>query len=341
MNPKVIVVAPGEKTHGGITKVVSYYRSSDLWNNYSIKWIETHRTGNILQKIHTLTKAIFIFLYYAPSYNIAHIHYTGCFSAHRKLIFFKISKFFKLKIVSHIHAPNLNIEAISNSSFRTMISESEEVIVLSRVWAEKLKQFVNREYIILNNPSQGFIESGVKKENLILFAGKLEKRKGYIDLLYALTFLKEATKDYLIILAGNGEVELANDFIIQNHLKNVKAIGWQDNEDVLKLFRRAEIFVLPSYGEGFPISIIDALSNKCAVITTSVGGIPDFLTDKENCLFVDPGDVNAISIAIKSLIVDVDLKNKISSNGFELACREFDISKITSKLSDIYNNLLG
>jgi len=216
-NPKVLVVAPGRKTFGGITKVVSYYKLTSFWEKNNVYWIETHVSGSAVAKLIYFVKAFFLFIYFAPKAKIAHIHFTGGTSANRKFVFFILSKTFGLKVISHIHTPNLNVSAITNYSFKTMIIKSDKVIVLSNIWAEKLNEIVEREYLVINNPSSGFTEQNITKEKLILYAGKLESRKGYLDLLKALDKLKDTLNGYKVVLAGNGEIQLAKEFIQKKH----------------------------------------------------------------------------------------------------------------------------
>lgn len=334
------MISPGKKTNGGISKIIEYYQGTNFWKEYKIIWIETHCTGSTWEKLIVLLLALITFLKHVCSAEIAHIHFSGKTSAKRKNIFFMLSKIFHLKILSHVHSPTLNISELDNLFFRNLIKYSDQVIVLSPTWAKVLKRLVNRSYIVLNNPSKGISKSTFQKEKLVLFAGKLEDRKGYIDLLDALNLAK-IPKDYKVILAGDGDVDKAKSYIIKNSLENVIAIGWQEEPEITNLYERAAIFVLPSYGEGFPMSIISALCNRCAIITTPVGGIPDLLNDGETCFFVEPGDVDGISRAIEVLINEDATREFLSNNGYQLAMRTFDIYKITSELSKIYKSLLS
>lgn len=337
---KVLMVAPGEKTLGGITKVVSYYKSSNFWEENNVYWIETHCTGNSFQKIYYFLKGILEFIFLSKGAKIAHIHFTGKVSANRKFVFYILAKISGMKVISHIHSPDMDISSISNFAFKNMIKKSDEVIVLSTMWEKSLKKFFERNYIVLNNPSNGFIKGDSDKEKIILFAGKLEQRKGYMDLLNAILLIKDLLIDYKIIFAGNGEIDNAKKFTKENNMSNVEIKGWVDSNDIIEIFKKSEIFILPSYGEGFPMSIIDALSNKCAVIATPVGGIPDLLIDNYNCLFINPGDLDSISNSLEILVNDFELKNKLAINGYKLACEQFNLNSITEKLTGIYKKYI-
>ena len=334
------MVASGPNTRGGIVRVLKYYRSNKkFWEGNNIKWIATANSEKTVSKYIDVFKALGKYILMLPKTDLVHLHFTTGSSSNRKLLFFFLAKMFGKKTVSHIHAPSLDFKNDNNYSFTKIIKDSDSVIVLSNIWRRKMKEIVDREYIILNNPSISFNENKDRKENIILFAGKLEERKGYLDLLKAFKLINDRT-NYKLVLAGNGEVELAKKIIKSNNLNNAFAIGWQNQEEISLWFSKASIFILPSYAEGFPISMIDALSNSCAVVTTPVGGIPDLMEDRKNCLYVTPGDVKEIEGALLSLIEDSNLKKEISLNGFNLAKKSFDLNLITQQLTNIYSDLL-
>jgi glycosyltransferase involved in cell wall biosynthesis len=334
------MIGPGSRTKGGIAKVILYYQSTAFWKDEDVKWIETYCTGSSKEKIWTFFSALISFLGALRGAKIAHIHFTGRTSANRKYVFYLLSKVFRLKIISHIHAPNLDdLTAIATFSFRRMIRGSDRVISLSPLWSKALAVLVDRDYVVLSNPAGRFTSTEILKEKIILFAGKLEDRKGYLDLIEA--FARISNKHgYTLVLAGDGEVERARELIADRHMRDATATGWLKPTEMMDLFGRAGIFVLPSYGEGFPVSIIDAMSSNCAVITTPVGGIPDLLTDLDTCLFIQPGDIQALSTALAVLTADEVQRRAIASNGHALALRNFDKDKITGKLAKIYSDLL-
>lgn len=335
------MVAPGRKTNGGITKVVSYYENSSFWKKEDVIWIETHRSGNALLKIGVLIKALILFIKYAGNAKICHIHFAGGNSARRKYIFYCLSRVFDLKIVSHLHEPGgTEFNLRENRAFNKLISKSDKVLVLSKAWKEVLEKMFNRELIVLNNPSNGFLEDFSMKKSKILFAGTLNERKGFVDLIMSLAQIDtNLLSQFEVVIAGDGEIEKAKSLISVYGLRTVTVTGWLHSEKILDQFKTAQIFILPSYAEGFPISIIDAMSNACAIITTPVGGIPDFLTNGINCLFVSSGDTIEIADALSKLMFNSDLRIKLGANAFNLAKQEFDIDVITTKLSEVYNDL--
>jgi glycosyltransferase involved in cell wall biosynthesis len=80
--------------------------------------------------------------------------------------------------------------------------------------------------------------------------------------------------------------------------------GWLSREEAAQALASASIFVLPSYAEGLPMALLEAMSYALPVVTTPVGGIPGVIRHGENGLLVDPGDIQGITAALASLLQD-------------------------------------
>jgi len=177
-------------------------------------------------------------------------------------------------------------------------------------------------------------------EKIILYAGTVNVRKGYADLIRAFAKIAPRFPDWEVVFAGNGEIEegkaLARSLSVG---KQIVFAGWVNGEKKDNLFRKACIFCLPSYAEGFPMAVLDAWAYGLPVITTPVGGIPDVAIDGENMLLFNPGDIKKLSENIELLITDEALRNKISRASIEFAIGKFNIDTINRQLGEIYATL--
>ena len=174
----------------------------------------------------------------------------------------------------------------------------------------------------------------------ILYAGKLNERKGYSDLIKAFSIFNKHKSAWKLVLAGDGEIEEAKKIIKKFKLKNsVKCVGWVSGEEKKKLFSKATIFCLPSYAEGFPMAVLDAVSFGIPVLTTPVGGIPDIALDNENMMLFNPGDINTLSEKLVQ-ISDEDMLKKLSKASFDLSKNVFALSEISNQINQIYNTEL-
>ena len=111
--------------------------------------------------------------------------------------------------------------------------------------------------------------------------------------------------------------------------------------DLPKYVACADIFIRPSLAEGFGIVFLEAMAAEVAVIGTPVGGIPDFLKDKENGLFCEPGNPKDIAEKIKILIKDKELKDKLIKNGKKMVLDVYNWDKISQRLKDVYRKTLN
>ncbi|MDR0995662.1 MAG: glycosyltransferase family 4 protein, partial [Tannerella sp.] len=106
-----------------------------------------------------------------------------------------------------------------------------------------------------------------------------------------------------------------------------------------KLFAEARVFCLPSYAEGFPVAVLDAWSQGLPVLTTPVGGIPDWLEDGANGLLFPAGDVQALSRCLLRLIREPELRSRLGQAGRDLARSHFSLSSINTQISALYEAL--
>lgn len=168
----------------------------------------------------------------------------------------------------------------------------------------------------------------------IVFIGWLEKSKGVIELVNAFNRLIK-NYDINLYLIGDGKLRRKLElFIINNNLeKYIHLLGWLDEFDVKKNLGDADIFVLPSKNEGMPNSLIESMAAGVASISSKVGSIPDFIRDEENGILVEPNDIDLLEKSMEKLILDFNLRTKISKNGVITAKNNFSEKNSLSKLA--------
>ena len=169
----------------------------------------------------------------------------------------------------------------------------------------------------------------------------MNARKGYKDMIAAYASIAKEFPEWRIVFAGNGEVaqgkKLASDLGIA---AQTEFLGWVSGNEKDKAFKEASIFCLPSYAEGFPMAVLDAWSYGLPVITTPVGGIPDVADDGENMLLFNPGDIDKLSLQMRRLISDEDLRERLHDRSLELAHTTFDAKRINEQIGEIYEELI-
>lgn len=346
INPKVLVVATSQNTRGGITSVVKAYKNSELWNEFHCKWIETHRDGSVLVKLSYLVKGILLFLLNIPFFNIVHVHISEPLSAIRKVFFVVVSKLLGKKVIVHFHSFSVETTIKGNfrSLYRYLFTKADIVLVLSKYWQREICETygIETEKVkVLYNPCTTEVSGKVyQKRKELLYAGTINARKGYADLLKAFSLIADRHRDWQIVFAGNGEIGNGRKLATQLGIdKQVVFLGWVSGENKDKAFKQASVFCLPSYAEGFPMGVLDAWAYGLPVITTPVGGIPDIAIDGKNCLLFKPGDVNELALQLEKIISDDELRRHIAEESRKLALTTFHLDTINNQLGRIYASL--
>ena len=179
----------------------------------------------------------------------------------------------------------------------------------------------------------------------ILYTGRIDLSKGLLELIEAFAKISsknEALECHIVGWEENGDLKTTN--LLKEKAKTLgvqtklifhgkKKVGTELNE----MYRMADIYVLPSYHEGFPRTIWEAMANSLPVISTSVGSIPHYLKKDFHAILIDPKSTNQLFDAILELISNSDLRRKLIKNGHSIAS-ENTLEKRTLELIQIIQN---
>jgi glycosyltransferase involved in cell wall biosynthesis len=167
--------------------------------------------------------------------------------------------------------------------------------------------------------------------------GRLGENKGSYDLVRAIGMLPNDIRARLrVTMAGDGEVEQVREVVRANGLADtVDVVGWVGPAHRDRLLAEWAILVLPSYSEGLPMAVLEAMANGAVPVTTAVGAIPEVVTDGVSGLLVKPGEPEQLASALRSLIVDAELRNRLAAAAYARA-GEFDIAHWREALHDLW-----
>lgn len=275
----------------------------------------------------------------------------------RDFLLLVVASWFPVKKILKIHGSKTSLLIEPRHSLYKLlagflISRSNAILLLSDEGMQKWKYFEPKgRYYRVDNPfvpenrleSDSNLNTG-SKVNLsptLLFVGRLIREKGIFELLEAMTdILKQV--DCRLLIAGDGkEKEEVIRRIKNAKLENsVSLLGYLDSKKLYKVYQESTIFILPSYREGFPRAITEAMNFGLPIVTTPVGGIPDHLQDGVNAFFIKPKDSEAIANAVVGLLNDPELC--LGMHCANLAkVQEFKPEKVASKYIAIFSELLG
>ena len=190
--------------------------------------------------------------------------------------------------------------------------------------------------------SRFFPLSNKKREKNVLFIGRICKEKGIFDLIKAWKKVRAAFQDAMLLVAGDDYTggELLKQLELLNIGNSVRIIGPLPNLKVPNIMQESNLFCLPSYGEGTPVSIMEAMSCGLPIVATRVGGIPDIVCHNQNGLLVEKGDIQGLAEAMISLLGNSDVMDRFGQAARMFACENFDGEKSAKRLISLYQELV-
>ncbi len=175
----------------------------------------------------------------------------------------------------------------------------------------------------------------------IVFLGRVERYKGILDALEAMRILRSRNVAFKFIVAGEGGAFEEAKAYAQAMELPVEFLGWVNSKSRLELLRGADVFLLPSHGEGMPISLLEAMASSVPIVTTMVGGIRDFFEDFRMGRAIERADPELIANALEWLLNNPEEAEKISRFNFDYARRRFRAGEVVQRLERIYANVLS
>jgi len=175
---------------------------------------------------------------------------------------------------------------------------------------------------------------GKRDDKFIITTSRLTLKNGIDDLIKSLIYLPENIK---LLIAGIGEDKLKLKKIVKERglEKRVNFLGFVENKEIAKYLKISDIFIRPSLSEGLGISFLEAMATKTPVIATPVGGIPDFLKDRETGLFCKVKDSESIAEQVKVFLSNEKLREKIIENAYKMILQKYDWDIIAQKMKKI------
>lgn len=342
----ILMVGPSRNANGGMTTVVNNYFDSSLVDKVNLKYIATTKDGNIFIRVaYNFIAYIKVFFYLLiKKVDIVHIHMASRGSFYRKSLIVKFSKFLEKKTIIHLHGASFAkfYEDESNDSQKKYIcnifSIADQIIVLSVEWKNKILSWFDCNIEVLENgvfvPTKNYYSNSSK--NIVLL-GRLNERKGTYDLLSIVNEVVEKFNDVKFILAGDGDLNRLNNKINQLGInKYVEVLGWINKEKREEILKDALIYVLPSYNEGMPMSVIEAISYGIPSISTWVGGIPQLIDNNESGFLIQPGDTEDLKDKIVTLLDNAPLRESMSKKGYQKIDKRFNLENQINQLVNIY-----
>jgi glycosyltransferase involved in cell wall biosynthesis len=281
--------------------------------------------------------------------DILHLQVSERMSFPRKGIFQVFGRLIGMRVVLHHHGAELvpfyrNASPRMQSLVRWMVHHADLNIVLGDVWRQLLvdEMQLEPERVVIRFNAAENVGPGTDAVDPwhFLIVANLSPRKGVGELLQAVARLKTEGFPIRLTLAGGGQIDRYKaEAETLGITDRVDFTGWVAGKAVHELLRSRSALVLPSYQEGFPMAIIESLSAGLPVIATPVGSIGEIMKDGEDCLLVEPGDVEGLTAALKRMATDAKLRQQLKERGEALYVENFDIDGYMQRMLTLYSGL--
>lgn len=344
---RVLFIGPHLDNRGGISAVLNAYKR----NLPEFHMLATNSVKGTVAGLFNFARTLIAlpFAKWFGGFDTIDIHASTGKSWKRKSKIVSLAKALGFKTVLHMHSGNFRntVEKEGVEKFKKTLAKCDRVLFLTPKWHEYARETFGLNNLgILNNiidtPAVGRPEPERELNGLrrFVYLGWFIPEKGIYDLLDVVSenagyFRGKAT----VVFGGRYNEETVQQKIRELGIEDIIDYrGWIWAEEKDRLLKESHVLILPSYIEGLPISLLEAMTYSMPVITTDVGGIPEIVTDKVNGIMFKPRDKNALFEAMKHYMETPEDIVKHGRNGHEVS-KNFAPEIVCSRLNEIISEV--
>lgn len=349
---------PRNDYFGGIANILSQYKSENMKFKEKGILIDFFDYYNpIAERLLKIKIGHFVYFFLErkaikkyinnQSVNILHIHTS------KKWLLFK-----DLQVIRYIKK-NCSCKCLISIHFADIENITYNYPLIKNIELKIIKKYVDGLVLLSKKTGDEFCKYGILREKIhilytfhnfyvnndmidetgsvinLLFMGSIDKRKGIIDLLRALKCIKE--ENYILHICGEvADTSITDNFnsLCEDLDNKIIFEGYVKGERKNIILKESDILILPSYGEGMPIVIMEAMSFGCSIISTNVGAIPEII-HSDNGALIEPGDTEGLVNAILERINNKELLDREKKNNAKYA-KQFSITENINELCELY-----
>jgi glycosyltransferase involved in cell wall biosynthesis len=347
-NRHVVMLGTDFSSPGGITAVVRAYAAGGLFARWQVRFLPTYRLNTVVDKLSTAATALLRFTGWLLTGRVAavHAHTAARGSFWRKSVFLLLARAAGAKTILHLHDGTFpsyykdRCGPLARWSIRAVLARMDRVVALSPGWARCISEIEARaQVVVIANPVVVLPIPCYPRAGQVLFLGRLWRDKGIFDLLDAAILVVKAAPTVKFVCAGDGDIPALQAMVNEKGMaRNFEFPGWVDGAAKDALLASTAVFVLPSYFEGLPIGMLEAMVNGIPVVASTAGGIPEALGNDAGIL-VTPGDVAGLAAALIRLLDNPRLREQMGQAGRLRASREFARDVVLDRVGALYKEL--
>ena len=290
--------------------------------------------------------------------TVCHIHGTGLFSflLYKKLRRKKLKTFVTVHGLLHVEkkkklSKNRSAKALLQYVIQTIVEKSFLSSMSEAIVDTGYVKDAIGEYSLCRFPQTIIIPQGINERyyslncsetsNIIVCVGTISERKGHLQTIAAFEKMNQKGVDAVLVLAGS-VAERGYLFKVEEKIKNsfckdsISLLTDLPQKSLFELYEKAHLFVLHSEEESQGIVLAEAMATGLPVVATNVGGIPYVVSDGENGLLSDYGDVESFANNMQSLMTNIEKWKEMSASSKQMS-EQYHWSSIKNRIDSVYN----
>jgi len=358
---KVVLFGPSLAALSGVSTHVRMLFASDLARDYDLLHFQVGSEGrreNALQKVMRFILSPLHLALFLLRTGAQVVHMNASLdpkSYWRDLVYSIVARLLGRHVVNQIHGGAMPQDFFRGNAFLTWILRrflvsSDVVTVLSSAELMAYRAFDARikVHLVPNAIDPAGLADEVRSYNTnsplkLVYVGRLVRAKGLFEIVEALMELKRAGREFKLSIAGGGpdQGELMAASERAGLGDSVQFLGSVFAAEKRRLWLESDLFVFPSYMEGLPYSLLEAMAAGCVPITTPVAAIPDVMRDGEHGLFVPVKDAGALAIAVAALDDDRECLMRMAKAARRRVLERYTVARLAEDFRELYDGCLG
>lgn len=342
---KILVNTPSLDLHGGVANhykgLIAFWTDNVIYNTVG-KRNERNGSGRYWLPW-DLVKFIFRLITLQPDVVMVNPS-LGASALKRDFIFIKIARALKFKTVAFIHGFNLEYaEQVNKKWVRNNLNQTELIFVLANAFKKELLSWGITTSIVLTTTKvndkllEGFsVSSRTGNIKHILFLSRIEKAKGIYEAVRTYEILKKKFPSLTMNIVGDGsELQSVKEYVARNKVADVHFTGSLSGKALINEFVKGDLYLFPSYGEGMPTSVLEAMAFGLPVFTRHVGGLNDFFEDGKMGYITDSLNPIDFANAMIPYIENPELTKQVAHYNAQYARTHFMASNVAKQIETV------
>jgi len=357
--PRVLMLGPLPPPAGGMATVMDNLRGSALAEKCRLTVLNNGKTTpegrsllrGVAAQVNVLARMALCIR--RERAEIVHIHTCSGFTFWRDSLHAVAARALGCRVVWHVHGGHFeqfstHLRAAGRWWLRRTLGLGSATIVLSDEWVKRLHGFADQVCwrVVANGVPVPSVESRpVGPVPHFLFMGNLGSAKGPQDLIAAVGLARQSDLRGTVSLAGL-ETEPGQRNLLQARItecgcgSQVRLLGSVAGREKETVLTGSDCFVLPSYAEGLPMAMLEAMAHGMPVIATRVGAIPEVVTDGVEGFLIEPGDVAALADRLVQMERDPSLRHRMGVAARKRVEQGYSIDTMVERLMAVYKEVL-